>query len=217
MNCNTQCRNRCSRQPCCTRDYLPPFYCDPNMVVEAYNNPEDIDRPSWETPVPQNLWDLQQGCELWSTKYDFYKDNDYEKDCKKIGLGDECDEGTYKWCFEHEGECQKNLYLDESECCEKCDERVGYNCDPCHITPIPDDTCEATASEIGYCLAQGFGYPTANFNVIPPKCVECTDHGYDPWIHDKHEVPDTPGCIKHECSKKAGQFLNLMRPKGALK
>ena len=208
MNCKTQCRNGLARQNCCTRDYLPPFYCMDENVVEKYNGrPDDIVRRPTPTPTPrEKLWDLQQGCKLWPSKYSFYKDMGYETDCETQDIDNDCGaKDNFKWCYNHGGKCLKNLYQDESECCNQCED-LGYNCDPCHIIPTPYDTCEATSGEIGYCLAKGFGFNTNNFE-DRTECVPCPDE-YDQWTHEDHLVPHN--CIKQECSKEAGQFLNLM-------
>ena len=224
--CTAGCEKKCDPPNVMACDCVEPEV-EPEALYGAAN---DIDTPDdpWEprksppdqsprSPIPSTLWDLDGKCAPLGSgaQYSYYQNNNYIVDCDDLTPDNNCDDlENHKWCYPHgtgteEKKCLQNLYPDKAKCCEECNALYDEECnEQCHITPKPDDTCYATSAEVGYCLAKGFDFPVTNFNFeVTPECVPCPDE-YDKWTHEDHLVPHN--CIKQECSKEAGQFLNLM-------
>ena len=168
-------------------------------------------RNPFPTPIPTNAEEGSgyYNCVQWGCRRSF-----------EIPGGDKNDRSVGKDC-----------YNSLENCCDKCGE-YQTNCQSCNKTDEFDE-CDVSADAIGYCLAQGFGYPTNNFNVGNVDCVSCTDYedeltvytekklidsGWSAeqiddymnkytanfnWTHDDHKVPSN--CLS-ECTKTAGQF-----------
>lgn len=171
-------------------------------------------RNPFPTPMPTNAEEGSgyYNCVQWGCKRSYEVPGGDDENGEGRGIG---------------RDCRQTL----DQCCDLCDS-YQVNCQACDESEQFEE-CDVSADAIGYCLAQGFGYPTNNFNVGNVECVSCMDYEDElinytrnkikkygwtdeqvkeymekyennfEWTHQDHKVPSN--CLT-ECTKTAGQF-----------